>query len=113
MSGMDKNRFVPEDKGRLVTAFLDEFFGRYVEYDFTAELEDQLDEVSAGELDWKDLLREFWEDFAAGWPRSASELRTREVLDALDRGARAALFPERRTVATRGSARAAATGRLA
>ena len=57
---MDKNRFVPEDKGRLVTAFLEQFFRRYVEYDFTADLEEKLDLVSAGELDWKALLRDFW-----------------------------------------------------
>src|SRR6202030_4540204 len=57
---MDKNRFIPEDKGRLVTIFLEEFFLRYVEYDFTADLEEKLDKVSAGELDWKVLLREFW-----------------------------------------------------
>ena len=58
---MDKNRFIPEDKGRLVTAFLEQFFRRYVEYDFTAELEEKLDQVSAGELDWKALLRDFWQ----------------------------------------------------
>ena len=57
---MDKNRFVPEDAGRLVTAFLEQFFRRYVEYDFTADLEEKLDLVSAGELDWKALLRDFW-----------------------------------------------------
>ena len=58
---MEKNRFVPEDKGRLVTAFLEQFFRRYVEYDFTAALEEKLDLVSAGELDWKALLRDFWQ----------------------------------------------------
>ncbi len=57
---MDKNRFIPDDKGRLVTAFLERFFTRYVEYDFTAALEEKLDLVSAGDLDWKALLREFW-----------------------------------------------------
>ena len=57
---MEKQRFVPEDKGRLLTAFLEEYFARYVEYDFTAALEERLDLVSAGELDWKVLLREFW-----------------------------------------------------
>src|SRR5665213_1048488 len=62
---MEKNRFVPEDAGRLVTAFLEQFFRRYVEYDFTAALEEKLDLVSAGELDWKALLRDFWKDFHA------------------------------------------------
>src|SRR5690606_1413992 len=57
---MDKNRFIPEDNGRLVTAFLEQFFTRWVEYDFTAALETRLDEVSAGDLDWKVVLRDFW-----------------------------------------------------
>ncbi|HKR86657.1 MAG TPA: type I DNA topoisomerase, partial [Phenylobacterium sp.] len=59
---MEKQRFVPEDKGRLLIGFLEEYFARYVEYDFTAGLEERLDLVSAGELDWKVLLREFWND---------------------------------------------------
>ena len=80
---MDKNRFVPEDKGRLVTAFLEQFFRRYVEYDFTAGLEEKLDLVSAGELDWKALLREFWKDFHAA-VGEIGELRTTQVLDALN-----------------------------
>ena len=62
---MDKSRFVPEDKGRLLSAFLGEYFLKYIEYDFTADLEEKLDKVSAGELDWKVLLREFWKDFQA------------------------------------------------
>ena len=62
---LDKKRLVPEDKGRLVTAFLESFFRRYVEYDFTADLEEKLDRISAGELAWKDVLRDFWRDFAA------------------------------------------------
>ena len=60
---MDKNRFIPDDKGRILTAFLTQFFHRYVEYDFTAALEERLDKVSAGELPWKELLRAFWKDF--------------------------------------------------
>src|SRR3712207_638656 len=60
---MDRQRFVPEDTGRLVTAFLEQFFARYVEYDFTAALEQKLDEVSAGDLNWKALLRDFWDNF--------------------------------------------------
>ncbi|MGR3492090.1 MAG: type I DNA topoisomerase, partial [Shimia sp.] len=59
------NRLIPEDKGRLVTAFLSNFFKRYVEYDFTAGLEEELDDVSAGERDWKDVLDRFWADFSA------------------------------------------------
>ena len=65
MSGIDKKRLHPEDKGRLVTAFLESFFSRYVEYDFTAALEEQLDRISNGELDWQEVLRAFWQDFSA------------------------------------------------
>src|SRR5260370_14775275 len=61
---LDKRRFLPEDRGRLVTAFLTSFFERYVEYNFTADLENQLDEVSGGRVDWKALLRDFWRDFS-------------------------------------------------
>src|SRR6202012_4290258 len=78
---MEKNRFIPEDKGRLVTAFLEEFFRKYVEYDFTADLEEKLDLVSAGDLNWKALLREFWKDFHAK-AGEISEVRTTQVLDA-------------------------------
>jgi DNA topoisomerase-1 len=89
---MDKNRFIPEDKGRLVTAFLEQFFARYVEYDFTAALEEKLDLVSAGELDWKALLREFWTDFNAAIGE-IGELRTTHVLDALNEALGPHIFP--------------------
>lgn len=91
---MDKNRFIPEDKGRLVTAFLEQFFGRYVEYDFTAALEEKLDLVSAGELDWKTLLRDFWTDFQAA-VGEIGELRTTQVLDALNDALGPLIFPPR------------------
>jgi DNA topoisomerase-1 len=91
---MEKNRFVPEDSGRLVTAFLEQFFGRYVEYDFTAGLEEKLDLVSAGELDWKLLLREFWRDFHAS-VGEISELRTGQVLEALNEALGAHIFPDK------------------
>jgi DNA topoisomerase-1 len=80
---LDKGRFHPEDRGRLVTAFLAHFFTRYVEYDFTAGLEEQLDEVSAGDADWKAVLRDFWESFIRAVEQT-KELRVREVLDVLD-----------------------------
>jgi DNA topoisomerase-1 len=80
---LDKKRFVPEDKGLLVTWFLRSFFTRYVEYDFTADLEEQLDEISAGHVDWKEVLRRFWADFH-GAVEGTSELKVRDVLDALD-----------------------------
>jgi DNA topoisomerase-1 len=97
---MDKNRFIPEDKGRLVTAFLESFFGRYVEYKFTASLEEQLDKVSAGELDWKVVLRAFWDDFSAAIA-GTKELRVREVLDALDELLGPHIFPDAGTGAER------------
>ena len=80
---MDRNRFVPEDKGRLVTAFLENFFERYVQYDFTANLEEQLDHVSAGKEDWKEVLNTFWSAFK---PKTEEILgvRNAEVIDALD-----------------------------
>ena len=89
---MEKNRFIPEDKGRLVTIFLEEFFRKWIEYDFTADLEEKLDKVSAGELDWKVLLREFWKDFH---PKTEEilGLTTRSVLDTLDEALAPFLYP--------------------
>ena len=89
---MDKNRFVPEDAGRLVTAFLEQFFKRYVEYDFTAALEEKLDLVSAGDLNWKALLREFWTDFHAS-VGEIGELRTTQILDSLNEALGPHIFP--------------------
>jgi DNA topoisomerase-1 len=91
---MEKNRFVPEDKGRLVTAFLEQFFRRYVEYDFTADLEQKLDLVSAGELDWKALLRDFWTPFIAA-VGEIGELRMSAVIDALNDALGPHIFPPR------------------
>jgi DNA topoisomerase-1 len=91
---MDKNRFVPEDKGRLVTAFLEQFFNRYVQYDFTAALEEKLDLVSSGDMNWKALLREFWQDFHAAVGEIA-ELRVTNVLDALNEALGPHIFPEK------------------
>ena len=80
---LDKRRFTPEDRGRLVTAFLTSFFHRYVEYSFTADLEDKLDDISGGRIDWKAVLREFWSAFI-GAVDETKDLRVREVLDALN-----------------------------
>jgi DNA topoisomerase-1 len=91
---MEKNRFIPEDKGRLVTAFLEEFFKRYVEYDFTAALEERLDLVSAGQLDWKLLLRDFWKDFQ-GAVAEIGDLRVGEVLEALNTALGPHIFPDK------------------
>jgi DNA topoisomerase-1 len=90
---LDSKRFVPEDRGRLVSAFLESFFHRYVEYDFTAELENRLDEISAGDIDWKKVLRDFWQDFS-GAVDETKELRIAEVLDALNETLGPHFFPD-------------------
>ncbi|MBN9075159.1 MAG: DNA topoisomerase I [Rhizobiales bacterium 65-79] len=89
---IEKRRLIPEAKGRLVTAFLESFFERYVEYDFTASLEEQLDEISDGKLKWKDVLRDFWRDFS-GAVDDIKELRVSDVLDALNEELAPLVFP--------------------
>ena len=91
---LDRKRLVPEDKGRLVTAFLESFFQRYVEYDFTADLEEKLDRISSGELAWKDVLRDFWREFNAS-VAEIRELRVAQVLDALNEILGDFVFPPR------------------
>jgi DNA topoisomerase-1 len=90
---LDKKRLYPEDKGRLVTAFLESFFSRYVEYDFTADLEEKLDLISAGELQWKDVLRDFWREFIAA-VNDIGDLRITQVLDALNDLLGPHIFPD-------------------
>lgn len=91
---MDKNRFIPDDKGRIVTAFLENFFRRYVEYDFTANLEETLDEISNGDVQWRAFLQEFWDQFSAT-VEEMKPLRITEVLDALNDALEQHIFPER------------------
>ncbi|MBA4797494.1 MAG: type I DNA topoisomerase [Rhizobiales bacterium] len=91
---MDKRKLIPHSKGRLVTAFLENFFTKYVEYDFTADLEEKLDKISAGELNWKDVLRNFWQDFFAQI-EDTKELRVTNVLDALNEALAPLVFPKR------------------
>ncbi len=88
----DKNRLIPQDKGRLVTAFLENYFRKYVGYDFTADLENQLDEVSAGDADYKKVLGQFWRDFSAAIAETA-ELRITEVLEKINEVLEPHLFP--------------------
>ncbi|MFL4470505.1 type I DNA topoisomerase [Tateyamaria armeniaca] len=88
----DRNRLIPEDKGRLVIAFLENYFRRYVGYDFTADLEEQLDDVSAGDRDYKDVLGRFWTDFSAAIAET-SELRITEVLEKINEVLEPHLFP--------------------
>ena len=80
---MDRNRFIPQDKGRLVTAFLENFFEKYVEYDFTAALEGDLDQVSNGSVSYRELLRRFWDDFKPTVDQTL-ELRNTDVLDRMN-----------------------------
>ena len=105
---LEKNRFIPEESGRLVTAFLERFFERYVNYDYTAELEEELDDVSGGRLGWQKLLEDFWKRLQAQGGRGDGAEAVRS-----DRGARRiprrrACSPTRTTAATRGCARCAA-----
>ncbi|MEM0936716.1 MAG: type I DNA topoisomerase [Pseudomonadota bacterium] len=88
----EKGRLIPEDKGRLVIAFLENYFRRYVGYGFTAGLEEELDHVSAGDADWKELLAKFWRDFKAAIDET-SELRITEVLEKINEVLEPHLFP--------------------
>jgi len=91
---VEKARFVPEESGRLVTAFLERFFERYVSYDYTAELEEELDDVSGGRLDWQKLLDEFWRDFK---PKAGEVMdqKPSEITQALDEFLAPWLYPPR------------------
>ena len=106
---IDKKRLYPEDKGRLVTAFLESFFSRYVEYDFTADLEEKLDLISAGELEWKDVLRDFWREFI-GAVNDIGDLRITQVLDALNDLLGPHIFPDQGQGTDPGPVRLAASG---
>jgi DNA topoisomerase-1 len=91
---LEKNRFYPEESGRLLTAFLERFFERYVSYDFTAGLEDELDEISGGRADWQAVLDAFWRDFK---PKTVEimEQKPSEVTAALNDFLAPYLFPEK------------------
>ena len=91
---IDKKRLIPEDKGRVLTAFLESFFAHYVEYDFTADLEEQLDRVSNNEIAWRDLLRDFWKGFTAA-VAEIKDLRITQVIDALDAMLGPHIYPPR------------------
>ncbi|MGF1593468.1 MAG: type I DNA topoisomerase [Kiloniellaceae bacterium] len=90
---LDRRRFVPEDRGRLVVAFLASFFERYVQYNFTAEMEEKLDDISGGRVDWRRVLRDFWDAFKTS-VAGASDLSITEVIDCLDRDLGPHFFPE-------------------
>jgi DNA topoisomerase-1 len=89
---LENKRLYPEDKGRIVTAFLESFFTRYVGYDFTAGLEEKLDQVSNHDIDWKEVLRDFWIDFSSALA-ATKDLRTTQVLDSLNELLGPHIFP--------------------
>jgi len=91
---LDKRRLYPEDRGRVVIAFLESFFARYVEYDFTARLEEQLDLIADREINWREVLRDFWRDFIAAIDET-KDLKMSAVIDALDSLLAPHLFPPR------------------
>ena len=108
---IDKKRLVPEDKGRLVIAFLESFFKKYVEFDFTADLEEKLDLISNNELAWKDVLKDFWRDFASA-VTEIKDLRVSQVLDALNDMLGPHIFPAKEDGSDSRACPKCATGRL-
>jgi DNA topoisomerase I len=91
---LEKKRLVPSNKGRIVTIFLENYFEKYVEYDFTADLEEKLDLVSSSDLAYKDVLRDFWSEFNAA-VLATKELRISDVIDKLNIVMAKSLFPPR------------------
>jgi len=89
---LDKKRFIPHDRGRVVSIFLENYFNKYVEYDFTADLENQLDEISDGKLDWKDVIQKFWETFKLLCDQTVGK-SNREIIDVIDNALGPHFFP--------------------
>lgn len=108
---LDARRFIPEDRGRLVTAFLTSFFERYVDTDFTATLEEQLDDISDGRADWHDIMAAFWRDFSAAVAQT-KDLKISDVIDALDEDLGSHFFPAREDGGDPRQCTACGTGRL-
>ncbi len=108
---LENRRFVPEDRGRLVTAFLVSFFARYVDTGFTANLEEELDRIAEGSADWREVLRAFWEDFSAAIAQT-KDLKISDVIDALDADLGPHFFPPREDGSDPRACPACGTGRL-
>ena len=89
---MESRRFIPQDRGRVVTSFLEKFFTRYVDYDFTANLEEELDAIAGGHVEWKEALRQFWDDFKAAVDET-KELTITDVINQLDADLGPHFFP--------------------
>ncbi len=108
---LEARRFIPEDRGRLVTAFLTSFFARYVDTGFTANLEEQLDQIAEGNANWRDVLRAFWDDFSAAVAQT-KDLKISDVIDALDADLGPHFFPPREDGTDPRLCTACGTGRL-
>ena len=108
---MEQKRFVPEDRGRLVTAFLASFFTRYVDTGFTAALEEQLDEIAEGDISWQAVMRAFWQDFSAAVAETR-DLKISDVIERLDRELGPHFFPARADGSDPRGCPACGTGRL-
>ncbi len=108
---LEKRRFIPEDRGRLVTAFLTSFFERYVDVNFTAGLETELDEISAGHKDWRAVMRAFWADFSHAIEQTR-DLKISDVIEALDADLGPHFFPPRADGSDPRRCQACGTGRL-
>jgi DNA topoisomerase-1 len=108
---LEARRFIPEDRGRLVTAFLTSFFERYVDTGFTAGLEEKLDDISDGRMDWRALMRAFWEEFSNAIAQT-KDLKISDVVDALDRDLGPHFFPPREDGSDPRVCQACHTGRL-
>jgi DNA topoisomerase-1 len=108
---LEKRRFIPEDRGRLVTAFLVSFFEHYVDTGFTAALEEKLDEVSAGHLNWRAVMHAFWEEFSKAIDQT-KDLKISDVINALDQDLGPHFFPAREDGSDPRLCAACGTGRL-
>ncbi|WP_367160655.1 type I DNA topoisomerase [Kozakia baliensis] len=108
---LESRRFMPEDRGRLVTAFLTSFFERYVDTDFTANLEEQLDDISGGRADWHDVMAAFWRDFSHAVAQT-KDLKISDVIDALDQDLGEHFFPTPADGSDPRQCHACGTGRL-
>ncbi|HVZ08956.1 type I DNA topoisomerase [Rhodopila sp.] len=108
---LEKRRFIPEDRGRLVTAFLVSFFDHYVDTGFTAALEEKLDDISAGSLNWRSVMRSFWDEFSRAVEQTR-ELKISDVISALDEDLGPHFFPAREDGSDPRLCTACGTGRL-
>ncbi len=108
---LENRRFIPEDRGRLVTAFLTSFFERYVDPQFTAGLEAQLDDISDGRADWRAVMAKFWEAFSHAVAQT-KDLKISDVIDALDADLGPHFFPQHADGTDPRTCTACGTGRL-